>query len=82
MVTCLTIEIVGEDKVSYGAKAYESLPRIGECVSLEESGVASIFEVVAVLHCSEYREGVETNGADLYVKRLGSKLGVIFRLIQ
>ena len=57
MVTCITIEIINGETVPHGAKTYESLPRIGEYIAIDENGVGFLFEVIAAAHSSNYTEG-------------------------
>jgi hypothetical protein len=40
MVTCLVIEIVETEKNGLGTHVFETLPRIGEWISLSESKLA------------------------------------------
>ena len=83
MVTCLTIELSNSgDFIPHGAKSYETLPRIGEYVSLEKDGKEALFEVITVAHSSDYVDGIETDGADLYIKHSGSVEDVTHRLSQ
>jgi hypothetical protein len=80
MVTCLVIEIVGTEKNGLGARTFESIPRVGEWISLSVDESAVMFEVRQIAHAEGYVEGSHTNGADIYVTRVGSEMEAISSL--
>lgn len=80
VVTCIVIEIVGTEKCGLGARTFENIPRVGEWVSLNVNELAFMFEVRQVAHAEGYVEGRDTNGADIYVTRIGSEVEAISSL--
>jgi len=63
----LTIGIIGDTPVCLGSLCYETHPRIGEWVELDENGKGVMYEVVMVAHAAVEVAGA---GSEIFVRRL------------